>query len=207
LILKRETGTHAIKVKLSRQDNILSDIAARFPPSGVSIFKRLPARAADQSDRLDGPAILAPMPNANPFFAHIHLLFALLNRVFALWTHGKPPVRLQRLMERTGRALADDIRATLTEDGVAFPALDDRAFLKWFAKTAPGLGPQSIPGTRRGRVSGTHCHMSREWVPVLASGQTGNGSNLDRRLPAGWRLTGNGAGVPTPSLHHARAPP
>jgi hypothetical protein len=154
---KGETGTHTIKVKLSRQDNILSDIAARFPPDGVSIFKRLPARAGDLSGGLSGRVKLMPMPHANPFFAHIHLLFALLNRVFALWTHGKPPVRLQRLMERTGRALADDIRATLTEDGVAFPALDDRAFLKWFAKTAPGLGPQAIPGTRRQPAAPRSC--------------------------------------------------
>jgi hypothetical protein len=180
----------------------LSDIAARFPPDGVSIFKRLPARAADQSDRLDGPAILAPMPNANPFFAYIRLLLALLNRVFALWTHGKPPERLKRLLERTGRALADNIRATLTEDGVAFPALDDRAFLQWFAKTAPGLGPQTIPGTRRSRVSGTHCHGLRKWVPVLACGQTGNGVRFDGQLPAGRLFAGK-----TPTVQHARAPP
>jgi hypothetical protein len=180
----------------------LSDIAARFPPDGVSIFNHLPARAGDLSGGLSGRVKLTPMPHANPFFAYIRLLLALLNRVFALWTHGKPPVRLQRLMERTGRALADDIRATLTEDGVAFPALDDRAFLKWFAKTAPGLGPQAIPGTRPSRVSGTHCHPLRQWVPVKASGQTGNGIGVDRRLPAGLLLAGK-----TPAVQRARAPP
>jgi hypothetical protein len=109
--------------------------------------------AMHQSGRLSRPAILIAMTNSPPAFALINLLFALITRWLGLWTHGQPPARFVALFERTERTLADAIRATLTEDGVAFPALDDRTFLKWFTTNAPSLGTAGSAGFRRQKTS------------------------------------------------------
>jgi hypothetical protein len=149
---------------------------------------------------LKAAGMLAAMTHADPNFPLIHLLFALVRHWFGFWTHGKPPASLVRAMERAEHTLADAIRATLREDGWAFPALDDRAFLKWFAKNCPGSDNQPIPGTRRSRGSGTHCYPLRKWAK--ANGQTGDGKTLDPRLPAGLLIAGL-----QPAFHDARAPP
>jgi hypothetical protein len=136
--------------------------------------KAIAPKTANLSGGILLGANLAAMPHAAPPFALIHLLFALLRRLFGLWTHGKPPARLVRVFERTERTLADAIRATLTKDGVDFPALDDRAFLKWFAKNAPGLAPVPLHRLRgRGRGGATFvrspaCEQAG-WGDTLAS--------------------------------------
>jgi hypothetical protein len=141
------------------------------------------------------------MPYANPFFAQIHLLFALLTRLFSFWTHGKPPKRLVRLMRRAGRALADEIRATLSEDGVAFPPLDDRAFLQWFAKAAPGLGAACSAGFSRPKTCAQKPALPAQALPLWTAG-----------FPTGavfqtTKQSGEDAGAPKASRQHARAPP
>jgi hypothetical protein len=145
------------------------------------------------------------MPNAPPFFAHIHLLFALLTRWFGLWTSGKPPARLVRLMEHTGRTLADAIRATLREDGVAFPEMDDRAFLVWFKTNCPGAiqAPPAPLHRMRGRGWGGGFSESEFAATVVKRcGKTADGA---------CRPASRFAPTPAPPPHtvegRQRAPP
>jgi hypothetical protein len=124
-----------------------------------------------------------------PHLSLLNLLFALLRRWFALWSVGAPPKPFVRVLERTERDLADAIRATLTEDGVAFPALDDPAFLKWFAATFRSADHNA----RRVRAVGG---------PARVDVETVNPSGLAPRLPAGQADTDL-----KPAIHQARAPP
>jgi hypothetical protein len=78
------------------------------------------------------------MVNAAAPLAPINLLFALLARMLALFGLGpKPPALVVRALERGEAALADAIRATLRESGLAFPELPDAAFLGWFNRNHP----------------------------------------------------------------------
>ncbi len=78
------------------------------------------------------------MVNAMSPLCHINLLFALLTRWRGARRHGKPSARFVAVVERTEQALAQTIRATLAQDGVADPDLDDPAFLVWFKSHYPG---------------------------------------------------------------------
>jgi hypothetical protein len=147
------------------------------------------------------------MPRVTPIFAHINLLLALLTRWFGLWTGPKPGARLVGVLERTEATLADAIRATLAEDGVAFPSLDDPAFLKWFAKHAPGMSNAPGIATRRRRASGLHRPTARRAVFVSGRARTRNGLRLDRRLPAGKIPAGQIHAGWKPAVQQARAPP
>lgn len=120
-------------------------------------------------------------------FSLTGLLLALLRRWLALWSHGAPPARFVALAERTEAELANAIRATLREDGVAFPTLDDPAFLVWFKQAYPCSDDQAVCGKRP-------CDAPR------------NG-RLDRRLPAGQSDAGQSDAGWKPAVRQARAPP
>jgi hypothetical protein len=127
------------------------------------------------------------MVNAASPLIHINLLFALLARMAALFGLGpRPPKPVVRALIRAEAALAAAIRATLREDGVAFPDLDDPAFLVWFNQNHPGSDETSRPVRRKIVV------YALKDVHAL----------LDRRLP-----TGTGFAGWKPEVHHARAPP
>jgi hypothetical protein len=131
-----------------------------------------------------------------PHLSHLNLLFALLRRWMASWIGAKAPTRFVDALERTERELAAAIRATLTEDGVAFPALDDPTFLKWFAKQCRGSDQAAWP------------HRSAGGISVGRKNAIGvvNASPMDwRRFPAGKISAGRQPEVET--SQHARAPP
>jgi hypothetical protein len=138
---------------------------------------------------------------------------ARLGLRFALLMRWLPPRLRARVLARRDAELARGLRFTLAHAGITAPALDDRALIAWVARTRPlaqagddaAARPQSerhapnpdkstSPGTRQGRVSGSHCHHARQWVPVMACGQTGKGVSL---ATAGKM----------PAAHAARAPP
>jgi predicted small integral membrane protein len=127
-------------------------------------------KAADQSGGLAAFAILAGMNSVAPFFCHIRLMLALLARWMRLWAPGaKPPPGFVKVLEQTEERLAEAIRGTLTEDGVAFPALADRAFLKWFGKHAPGLGPSGNAGFSRKNVGRLKLALPASARPVRSA--------------------------------------
>jgi hypothetical protein len=143
-----------------------------------------------------------------PSFAPINLIFALLRRWLGLWLIGpRPPARFVALLERTEARLAGAIRATLAEDGVAFPTLDDPAFLKWFAEHAAGMRDAPGVAMRRRRASGVHRPAAQRAVFVSGRARTGNGPRLDRPLPAGMDLAGRIMPAGSRPSGRARAPP
>jgi hypothetical protein len=137
---------------------------------------------------------------------------ARLGLLFALLTRWLSPRSKARVLARRDAELACGLRFTLAHAGIEAPALDDRALIAWVARTrplaedggeaapkqsrrhAPNPDNSTILGTRQGRGFGSHSHHARQWVQVLASGQTGKGVSL---APAGK----------TPTVHAARAPP
>jgi hypothetical protein len=140
------------------------------------------------------------MVNAVSPLSHINLLFALLRRWFGLWRQGRPSPRLIATLELTEATLAAAIRATLTEDGVAFPELDDPAFLKWFAKNCPGADDHTETSPRPR-------HAPPGYLPIWSSARTVNAPRLDRRLPAGQGHADQCCANRMPAIHDARAPP
>ncbi len=68
------------------------------------------------------------MVNANAILSHLSLVFTLLARWLGAWGAGPAPARFVATVERTEAALANAIRASLTQDALAFPDLDDPAF-------------------------------------------------------------------------------
>jgi hypothetical protein len=178
----------------------LPDIAALNPQHKAAPFRGLPARARHLSGGLEARATLVAMAAPAPFLSHVDLLLALLRRWFGLWASGKPSARFVRVMERTEAELADAIRAALREDGVNFPALDDPAFLKWFAKNCPGseqrprqvLSARLPPGAWR--LSPDHAGADA-CAPTGCMPQTR--WRLAMKAPAGWK----------PTVQQSRAPP
>jgi hypothetical protein len=135
---------------------------------------------------------------ASPF-PHLNLLFALLRRWLALWIAAKPPTRFVRMLAHTEHTLANAIRATLTADGVAFPTLDDPAFLVWFKTTCPGSDhiTRARPCTNR---SADRTYGARRNARAAPSHR--DGAETPRRLHAS---VPNASGIP--ATHDARAPP
>jgi hypothetical protein len=95
------------------------------------------------------------MVTACPLLHHINLLFALLQRLVTQWTgRGQPPAAVVRVLMQAESALAAEIRTALLGDGVAFPELDDPAFLAWFARAYPVSPCATFPGSGAARDRG-----------------------------------------------------
>ena len=133
------------------------------------------------------------MVNANAILSHLSLVFTLLARWLGAWGAGPGPARFVATVERTEAALANAIRASLTQDALAFPDLDDPAFLVWFktAYTAARAGVERPVRARRTTLPLVE-------FPMLCCAS----HTLDRRLPAGKAEAGW-----KPAVHRARAPP
>ena len=123
----------------------------------------------------------------------LSLLFALLARRLGAWGAGRPTPRFVAVVERTEAALAQAIRLSLAQEGLAYPDLDDPALLAWF-KTA-------YPAARAGMERPVRAHRTTRPLiefPMLCCAS----QHLDRRLPAGKAQAGW-----KPAVHRARAPP
>jgi hypothetical protein len=133
--------------------------------------------------------MLSAMVTASRLLPLINLLLALLTRWLGLWRAGPPPARFVATLARTEAVLAEAIRATLAQEGVAVPGLDDAALLVWVKARSPAVQGASMPRPGAPRPHARPVQSSK--LPIM-----------DRRLPAGF-----GAAGWKPPVRRARAPP
>jgi hypothetical protein len=129
---------------------------------------------------------------------------ALLNLLLAFLFRPNQP-RCWRALARMQQVLADLLRATLREAGMAVPDLSNAELIKWFTKNGPcsdqtGSGSPSIRKRRNLWSAGVPAGILRlnRWNASVPK----TGVLVDRRLQAVSKSAGKMS-----TVHAARAPP